>query len=117
MLKPCLHSMLLTGITEAVAEELRYWQVHHHDYKKTCQSFLCCLSQHDGELRNAVSYMDGGKLVMWPEADEGDITIHDEDPDSELPLTLFDGTHLGLAAVKVDMFQQPTSHPNLRQSL
>ena len=39
--------------------------------------------------------MNGGKLViMWLETDA----------DSELPLTSFDVTHHGLAAVKVDMF-------------
>ena len=39
---------------------------------------------------------------MQPEADKGCVTVHDKDPDSELPLTSFDVTYTGLAAVKVD---------------
>ena len=48
--------------------------------------------------------INGEKLVMWQETDIG----------SELPVTSFDVTHPGLAAVKVDMFYQTTSHPNIR---
>lgn len=43
----------------------------------------------------------------------GSVTVHDEEPDSELPFTLFDVTLPGLAAVKVDTLWQLTSHPNL----
>ena len=51
--------------------------------------------------------MNGGKLVvMRPESDA----------DSELPLTSFDVTHHGLAAVIVAMFLQPTSHPDIRET-
>ena len=53
---------------------------------------------------------------MQPEADVISVTVHDEDPDSEIPLTLFDVTHPGLAAVKVDTFWQPTSQPDLRET-
>ena len=44
---------------------------------------------------------DSQKLVMWPETDV----------DSQLPLTSFDVTHAGLAAVKAE----PTSHPDVRE--
>ena len=58
--------------------------------------------------------MNGGKLVMRLKADVGSVTVHDEDPDSE-PLTSFDVTHPGLAAVKVERFWQLTSHFNVRK--
>ena len=45
------------------------------------------------------------KLVMWPGTDRG----------SEPPLTSFDVIHPGQTAVKVGMFRQLTSHPNVRE--
>ena len=50
--------------------------------------------------------MNGRKLVIWLETDVG----------IKLPLTSFDVTHPGLAVVKVDMFWQPTSHPNIGET-
>ena len=41
---------------------------------------------------------------MPPEADIGSITVHDKDPDSELPLAPYDVTHSRPAAVKVYTF-------------
>ena len=52
---------------------------------------------------------------MLPEADVGSVTVHDEDLDSELPLTSLDVTHPGLAAVTVDRFWQPMLHPDVRE--
>ena len=60
--------------------------------------------------------MNDWNLVMHLEADVGSVTVHDEDPDSELPLTPFTVTHPGLPAVKVDKFWQLTSHPNIRET-
>ena len=45
---------------------------------------------------------NSGKLVIFLQLET--------DAGSELPLTPFDVIHPGLAAVKVDMFQQLTSH-------
>ena len=43
---------------------------------------------------------------MGPETDVG----------SELPLTLFDATYPGLAAARVGLFWQPTSHPDVTET-
>ena len=47
------------------------------------------------------------ELVMWSDTDRG----------SEPPLTSLDVIHPGQTAVKVGMFRQPTSHPNVRERL
>ena len=85
-------------------------QNHHHDYKKdksefSAVSFMAwCWVAKYGQSR---IWMKDGKLVlvvMQPESEVG----------SELLLTSFYVTHPSLAAVKVDRFWQPTSHPDIR---
>ena len=39
---------------------------------------------------------------MQLKADVGSVAVHDEDPESELPLISFNVTRPGLAAIKVD---------------
>ena len=78
----------------------------------------CFLSKKEKEVELDINFtvemncmqINSGKVVMWLETDIR----------NELPLTLFDVTHPGLAAVKIDIyiyvcstFTQPTSHPDI----
>ena len=115
MLKPRSHGTLLTGITTAMAEVLKSWQVHHHMYQKHIRAF--CVVFHDmmpscriwsvphankqQETNNAAGSLAASLFMTRIQT----VNCH---------FTLCDVNHPGLAAVKVDMFWQLTS-PDLRE--
>ena len=68
-------------------------------FETLCQAVECGRSR---------MQMNGGKRAMRPEADVGSVTVHDADPDSELPLTSFNVNHPGLAAVRVGNYALAT---------